>query len=209
MATDLDARIDQFLRDNELRGIIAITGGASDDDTKDDHIRSIVKEFIEALTDKGFAIAGNGTKWGVPLYTVQFAKELAIPIIRIYPEKAKKYLLEGDYGLDVSIPPRVLSSEWGDDSEVLIKVCSGIIFIAGGTGTQIEFAHWAKINEGRVSRNERIIYGVPIYGAGGWTEAVYDKVLPMYSKISACFPQEKTLSGKQAAEYLLRKMAKT
>lgn len=201
----MEKSIADFLSANNLKGVIAFSGGAGDDDTEDHHIKDIISEAIKFLAGRGFAIATNGTQWGVPYYTELFARDNGIPTVRVYPQKArsKNYLVKWPAGLDLCVDPRIGESEWGDDSEVFIKISSGIIFIKGGTGTQIEFAHWAKINESRISHGTKVIYGVPVCGVGGWSSWVYDCGMQLYKKIFSCFPQEKIFSGKDAVEFLL------
>lgn len=201
--TDIASVLGQFVLDNRIKGIIALSGGASEQDTSNPIMKEMAKEIVKALAGKNFAISTNATAFGVPLFTIKYAKELGVPIIKIFPEKAGKYLVNDDYGLKIPISPRTGSSEWGDDSEVFVKTADGIIFIGGGTGTQIEFAHWAKINETRIKRQEKLIYGVPLCGVGGWSEIVYYKLPNFYSKIRPCFPEIPISNAKSAVKFLL------
>lgn len=197
--------VDTFCLPVGISGAIAITGGAPENaGANDDKIRQIVRDAVSGFAHHGLAILCNGTRWAVPLWATEAAIEFGLPLARIYPEKATKYLSTHDVYQNLSIPPRCCLSEWGDDSEVMIKLSVGVIFLAGGTGTLIEFAHWAKINESRVAHNEPIIYGVPIIGVGGMSDMVYDSLRPFWQdKIAGCLPTEPIQSGTAAAEFLL------
>ncbi|MCX6712783.1 MAG: hypothetical protein NTY66_01090 [Candidatus Vogelbacteria bacterium] len=93
-------------------GCIAVTGGApaGSDDTV---VAGIVEEFVAKLAGKNLAIVGNGTKWGVPKYAAEAAIAHGIPLIRIFPERARKHLLSIPGAIDIPISPRCFSPEWG------------------------------------------------------------------------------------------------
>src|SRR3989344_1228771 len=141
--------IPPFLRRNNLKATIAFVGGAPGQSTADqeEKIRNIIHGAIAYFATYPVALISNGTEWGVPKYTCQFGLKYSLPIIRIFPVKAKKYLLPETFALDISVGSRFKQSEWGDDTEVLIKAASGIIIIGGGRGTLIECLHWIKIND--------------------------------------------------------------
>ncbi|MEI7777452.1 MAG: hypothetical protein WCI52_02490 [bacterium] len=189
-------------------GAVAITGGAPENAGENgDIIHQAVRDAVSRLAGHGLAILCSGTQWGVPLWAAESAIEFNLPLIRIHPQKAKKYLSNHKSQADIVVSPRCGESEWGDDSEVMIKLASGIIFIGGGTGTLIEFAHWAKINESRVKYNKNILYGVPLIGTGGVADMAYGDLRTLWQdKIAICLPKEPIQSGTLAADFLLEHM---
>ena len=138
------------------------------------------------------AVLCGGTEWGVPKIAAEMAKKFNLPVIGVYPERGKKYALE-DLDLSIEIAPRYKNSEWGDESEVLVKLSDAVIIIGGSFGTQIEYSHAMKINEGRIKYGLEPIYLIPILGVGGWSENIFSFSIP--DELRICFSETRITIG--------------
>lgn len=202
---DLEERVRSFCKEVGIRSFIAISGGASSEDGAE-----FIDTFMGALKNSPVGVVTSGTKNGIPLLTVQAAKRHAVPIVRVYPSRASDHdHLAPDAGvaLDLSISPRLAESAWGDESEVFVKLASGLVFLGGGAGTLIEFAHWAKNNKTRSDQGRGLIPAVIVGGTRGfddWTALQETLHIPI-NVLHAADIYDIT-RGSAAAEWLLHQI---
>lgn len=218
---DFDDLIENFMKNNGIHKIIAISGGSDailsgvpEGDLLQAQYKEFSRSFEERVIDqfigklRGYLIAilTGGTKWGVPKTANIIAKKYGIKTIGIYPLVGKKHAL-GDDILDLSIcvEPRYGASRWGDESSIFTNLLDGAIVFSGGAGTLIECAHILKINEDLRKKNQPLKYIVPISGTGGVT----DGLSFIWSKPeirSECMPNFRVYNGFQAADLIREKL---
>ncbi len=190
----------QELKDRyKVNAIIAISGGS---DGKAGKIQSMVSETILRLKPYQVAILAGATV-GVPAYAVESAKFHNIPIIGVLPEKGASRAIGG---LDELIicKPRVGTSQWGDESEAFVKLSDGMTLFAGGNGTAIEFYHAMKINQSALSRGNLPIYVAPMAGLGGFSDDIYNRIIPGY--IEPSLPDKPIKTPEQAVDFIAKKL---
>lgn len=205
---ELDATIASFRERHGLRACIGLSGSADPQEGAE----LAVEGFLWSLKGTGIAVVTSGTKQGVPHAAFRVAKNLGIPVIRVFPVCARErgHLIEEPADLEVEIPPRVGMSMWGDESEVFVKLSDAFLFVGGSAGTLVEIAHWAKLNKTRAARKQPLIPGVPIALGEGWSDWMsreghrvfsefYDQAAPTYS----------VGSGLKAAEWLCKRLSLT
>jgi len=196
-----------ILKNIEQQGfasIIAFSGGSSEE--LEVRVNELIEQAMQEISGKNIAILTGGTKWGVPKYATQKAKEKSLPVIGVYPSRGAKYALNNlDYALE--IPPRFGESEWGDETEIFTKLAKGVIIIGGGFGTAIEFTHVMKSNEGRIKNKLSPVYVAPVSlmaGDNSFADRAYDfKLSP---EMQVCMPAERLTEGREAMNFLLNKL---
>lgn len=187
----------------KFAGIIAFSGGSSEE--LESRVKELVEQAVSEFRGLNVAILTGGTKWGVPKYATQKAKDLALPVIGVYPSRGAKYALNNlDFALEV--PPRFHDSEWGDETEVFAKLAQGVVMIGGSFGTAIEFSHIMKANERRIKNNIEPVYIAPlsIPGANSFADLVYQFSIKPEMRI--CIPEIKPSSGHDAASFLIKNL---
>ena len=197
----LDKQVKEFVKARGIQKIVGFSGGINDLGIE---ISKIIFEAIEVFAKYPVAVLSGGTGFSVPLYAVNFAKRFSIPTIGIMPVKGEKYAIPS-LDLKLVIEPRYLESEWGDESEIFAKLADGTIYVGGMYGTLIEYAHVMKINQDRIKKNQEPIYVALIQNTGSILEPIHalsDKVM------SQCFPEKPVYTGKDAAEFIIKKLFK-
>lgn len=120
-----------FKRRRGIQFVLAISGGADDDNpllrhvakkverdsvpvevrepmrelletSRQDYIAGIIREILLPLRGYRIAIQTGGTTWGVPRVAVQIANELGFPTIGVFPLTAK-----GKHSLPLKMPPHL------------------------------------------------------------------------------------------------------
>jgi predicted Rossmann-fold nucleotide-binding protein len=190
----------QDLKDKyNVNALIGISGGS---DGKAGKIQSMVSETIMRLKPYKVAIIAGATT-GVPAYAVESAKFHKVPIIGVVPQKGADRVISGLDELIVC-DPRTGTSQWGDESEVFVKLADGMALFAGGNGTAIEFYHAMKINQSALSKGSQPVYVAPMVGVGGFSERVYDTILPGY--VEPSLPDKPLKTPEQAVDFLVKKL---
>jgi hypothetical protein len=207
--------VSSFLR---RRGIPAgaIIGMAGDASSSEDtqRLKAVVDDALDTLKDLQAAILVSGTEGGVPGFATVRALELGLPVIKVYPSpRADKFQIPAPQALTLPILPRLDDSEWGDDTEVFVKLAAGIIFAGGRAGTLVEIAHFAKINDGRARHlgepdSPPPIYGVPVASFGGWSDRLANEPKLFFAdgRERVCLPEDRIENGRAAAVWLAEKI---
>lgn len=222
---DVSKHIKEFKKRNAIDKIIAFSGGS---DEKETEVKSIVDEALQKLKNFSVAILTGGTKFGIPQFATQSAKNLNIKIIGILPIVGRKHALPSDdFDLQIfvapsfagsldspNIPHRDLTTNdysqsfWGDESPLFAKLADAMIVIGGGSGTLIEIAHAMKINETLIKPDSpRLpIFIVPVLGVSGVSEVI--NFLPFKENVrQKVLPiSERIFTGRQASDFLIRKL---
>lgn len=201
---DLPEIIQEFLEQYDIKNVIAFSGGS---DVREADVGRILNDsFAELSQYKNIAILTGGTIWGLPGLASKLAKEYDLPTIGVFPTRGEKdtdrYLLSRV----VIVPPSYGESAYGDETELFVKLSQGIVMIAGGNGTAIEFFHAMKMNERfvRPTSNRPPIYIAPIHGLGGFSEQSYNLVYK--EELGQVLPPQRLTSGKEASKYLVEKL---
>jgi predicted Rossmann-fold nucleotide-binding protein len=197
-----------FLGERKVQKVVGISGGAEGNDEA--RVKALLEQSMAQYAGKPIAILTGGTKWGVPKYATDLAKDANLPVIGVLPERGTKYKLDNlDY--EVVVPSRLGDSEYGDESEVFVKLINGLQIIGGGAGTLVEFAHAMKINDRRIKDGKDLIVIAPVSGFGGTAEDIYSMaatrdICRKYTGefIAGTSLTPKIFHGANAANYLLR-----
>jgi len=188
-----------------IQKIIAFSGGSESGESAE----KVAEESLNFLKDYPIAIVNGGTAWGLSKYITDLAKKWNIPVIGIYPTRGTKYAIKNiDFAIEVE--PIFGESEWGDATEIFTKLPHGVEVIEGGLGTAIEFAYFMKINEGRVHYHKEPIYLVPIRSAPLPDLSNVSNLAHFFpvkqEVIKASMPDFDVYNGRNAAEYLVKKL---
>lgn len=197
-------RLAVFRAQHAGKRFIAISGGA------DAQTETAAHDFLDAFfaelpIDRVVLITG-GTRGGIPEYATMAGKAQGFPVIGIVPERAvgtDKILPVLD--LVVSVEPRYGASEWGDESELFVKLADAIIFLGGNWGAALEFTRAMKINTGRVRHREPPIYLIPVLSFVGIPSALWTQAHTSIELMQACFPDAPTSAPHEAAAFLREK----
>ncbi len=197
---EIGKMVEKFKSEKGIKKIIAFSGGSED---KAEAVEEIITEIVIGLVDLPIAILTGGTKWGVPKTATNVARASGLSVIGVYPERGEKYVLP-DLDLAIKIFPRYKESEWGDESEVFVKLSDAVVMLGGSFGTQIEYSHLMKMNERLVKNNTMPVYLVPVSGIGGWSQMIYD--LPMTEDAKSCLPASPIGNGQEVVAFLKAKL---
>lgn len=201
----LEKKVLTFREERGLEALIAISGTAD----HDPRVIDVVNDLLEELQYSSVGIISSGTNAGVPVATVAATQRLSLPLVRVYPTRAAErgHLAEIEADLEIPIVSRYGSSEWGDESEVFIKLADGIVFIGGNEGTLLEMAFWAKRNKSRHGRNLPLIPVVAVSGLGGWSQWLAEEGRQKFSAhLRNAMPQIPISSGTNAAIWMLERL---
>lgn len=195
-----------FFNKNNIEAVIAISGGADENKEK---VNRILEDSMVYYSKYPIAILTGGTKWGIPNYASELAKDYNIKTIGVMPQRGEKYSLNSldlklvsgtEYGI----------SEYGDESSIFAKIADGVEIIGGSAGTGVEFFHVMKIND-RIKKylsedktKEKIKPVAPVVGVGGFAEEIYK--LEVAKKNPEAIPFDKIYEGGDAAKYILNKL---
>ena len=199
-SAEIEALAAGFKAEKGAQKIVAFSGGSEENAVA---VQEIITEIVQGLVGLPVAILTGGTKWGVPKTAADVAKIGGLPVIGIYPERGQKYLLP-DLDLAIRISPRYRESEWGDESEVFIKLSDAVVMLSGSFGTQIEYSHLMKMNERRFKDKATPVFLVPISGVGGWSQMICD--LPLSESARVCLPAGPIGNGQEAVAFLRAKL---
>jgi len=197
---EIEALVAGFKAEKGAQKIVAFSGGSEEKATA---VQVIIEDIVNGLVGLPVAILTGGTKWGVPKTAADVARVIGLPVIGVYPERGQKYLLP-NLDLAIKIPPRYRESEWGDESEVFVKLSDAIVMLSGSFGTQIEYSHLMKMNERRLKDSAAPVFLVPISGIGGWSQLVCE--LPLTDNARACLPASPIGNGHEAVAFLRAKL---
>lgn len=197
---EIEELVGRFKLEKGTQKIVAFSGGSEE---KAAAVQVIIEDIVNGLVGLPVAILTGGTKWGVPKTASDVAKAGGLPVIGVYPERGQKYLLP-DLDLAIKISPRCRESEWGDESEVFIKLSDAVVMLSGSFGTQIEYSHLMKMNERRLKDKAVPVYLVPISGVGGWSQMI--RSLPMTEDARSCLPVSPIGNGHEAVAFLKAKL---
>lgn len=222
---DFGSYIKKFKRQNAIDKIVAFSGGS---DKKEEDVRNIIEDTIHILKNFPVAILTGATKFGVPEFATQCAKDNGMRVIGIIPLAGKKHALPSHYfDLQINVSPSYANmagnstprlrdfttndysqSFWGDESPLFAKLADAMVVIGGGSGTLIEVAHAMKINEELIKpdSHRRPIYIVPVLGVSGVSEVI--NFLPFKEEVKRkVLPDnERIFTGKQVATFLIEKL---
>lgn len=197
-------RLAVFRAQHAGKRFIAISG---DSDTQTEKaVRDFLDAFLDALPHDQVVLITGGTRGGVPEYATIAGKTRQLPVIGTVPERAigtDKILPTLD--LVVGVEPRYGVSEWGDESELFVKLADAIVFLGGNWGTALEFTRAMKINTGRVRHGKQPIYLIPIFSFVGIPRALWAQAHTSVELMQACFPDAPISSPQVAAAFLREK----
>jgi len=196
--------IQEFFEQYKIEHIIAFSGGS---DVHETDVEQILHEsFAELSQYNNIAILTGGTVWGLPGLASNLAQEYNIPTIGVFPSRGEKDVDRYSLSRVVIVPERYGESAYGDETELFVKLSQGIIMIAGGNGTAIEFFHAMKLNERRIrsTSDKPPIYIAPLYGLGGFSEKAYDLVFK--EELNQVLPSQHLKSGIEVSKYLIDKL---
>ncbi|MEK7102663.1 MAG: hypothetical protein AAB912_03480 [Patescibacteria group bacterium] len=197
-------RLAVFRTQHAGKRFIAISGG-SDTETEP-AIHDFLDAFFAELPEDRVVLITGGTRGGIPEYATIAGKTQQLPVIGIVPERAvgtDKILPMLD--LVIGVEPRYGASEWGDESELFVKLADAIIFLGGNWGAALEFTRAMKINTVRVRHGEQPIYLIPILSIAGIPQALWTHAHRSVELMSACFPDAPTSSPQVVAAFLREK----
>lgn len=197
-------RLAVFRAKHAGKRFIAISGG-SDTETEP-AIHDFLDAFFAELPEDRVVLITGGTRGGVPEYATIAGKVRALPVIGIVPERAigtDKIIPVLD--LVIGVEPRYGVSEWGDESELFVKLADAIVFLGGNWGAALEFTRAMKINAGRVRHHEQPIYLIPIFSFAGIPRALWPQAHGSVELMQACFPDAPISSPDAAAAFLREK----
>lgn len=204
MVEGLTETFAEFFERYNIKNIISFSGGTEVDESRVDRI---LNESFEVLSEhNGIAILTGGTVWGLPGRASQLATKYKMPTIGVFPRRGEKDTDRYALSRVVITPPRYGDSEFGDETELFVKLSDGMIMIAGGYGTALEYFYAMKINDRRVrpKYGQRPIYIAPVYGLGGFSERAYDLVFN--ENLRQVLPEEPVNNGIEAAGFLVKKL---
>lgn len=207
---NLDEQVVAFRKHLDLQSLIGISGGAKEYSLAETiRVARVVDEAVGVFARKHIGLVTSGTKQGIPCHTMSCAFDNVVPVVRIFPARGQKHLTPHTLiKLDLEIEPRCGASEWGDESEVFVKVADAFLFIGGGAGTLVEIAHWAKMNQTRADHSIPPIPAVPVMGFGGVSEwLVREGATHFPSFFTNATPPEAIQSGHEAALWLVARLA--
>jgi predicted Rossmann-fold nucleotide-binding protein len=165
----IEERFDDFMAHRNLLAVIAFSGGSDD---KSDALNQTVDECIKYLSDYRVAVLTGGTNFGLPKTATLAARKYKIPTIGVFPSRGEKYFMKDEIDLGIMVEPRFSGSEFGDESEIFVKLSNAIVSLGGSNGTGIEFYHAMKINDRRKKYYEMPIILAPIIGFGGFVDGI-------------------------------------
>ncbi len=192
----------ETLKRQGIEKIIAFLGGSELKEGLE-----YVDQSLDILKNYSIAVLTGGTSWGLPEYSSISARKAGLPVIGIYPKRGSKYVSKNlDFAVEVE--SKFGNPEWGDSTEVFVKIPQGAEIIGGGMGTLIEAAYIFKINEGRIKNKIPPIYVAPISGIKGVSEQIYDFDIPQEIR-KICLPESKISNGFDAAIFLIERLELT
>ena len=194
----------ESLRRQGIEKIIAFSGGA--DEAFEGRVRKVVEQSMHEFRGLPIAVLTGGTKWGLPKYASEVARNYSFPVIGIYPQRGLKHAIANlDFAIEVS--PRYAGSEWGDESELYAKLANGVEIIGGGAGTLIELAHVLKMNEARKKDNKGPVYISPVRLEGVRTTADIAYDFSLKASPGEIFPLVELIEDVvNAAKFLIEKL---
>jgi len=199
---DYNQKVQEILETLGRQGIEKVIGFLGGSDVNSG--LECVDQSLDVLKDYSVAVLTGGTSWGLPEYASIAARKAGIPVIGVYPERRKKYVSKNlDFAIEVE--GKFGDSEWGDSTEVLVKIPQGVEIISGGMGTLIEAAYIFKINEGRIKNETSPIYVAPISGFKGVSEQIQGFDIPEEVR-RICLPDARIFNGFDAAGFLVDKI---
>ncbi len=204
MVEGLTETMEEFFDRYGIKNVISFSGGTEVDENR---VERILNESLGVLSDyKGVAILTGGTVWGLPGKASQLATRYKMPTIGVFPRRGEKDTDRYTLSRVVIAPPRYGESEYGDETELFVKLSDGMIMIAGGYGTALEYFYAMKINDRRIrpKYEQRPIYIAPIHGLGGFSERAYD--LTFNEELRRVLPEKPVENGTDAAEFLVKKL---
>ncbi len=151
------------------RPFIGFCGSAQDADIGDAEL--FLTNLIDLIGVDFVAVCG-GTKGGIPELASNVCVDNGVAVIGVTPSRVKTEKLLPHLSHVIRVPSQYDSSEWGDESPVLVKLCHAIVFFGGGWGTMIELSHAMKINTSRKSKDKKRIALAPIPSFGGLLKGV-------------------------------------
>ena len=192
--------MDEFMKKNGLEYVVGFSGGS---DKEKEEVERVVNDSMLYFSKRPIAVLTGGTKWGIPKIASEIAKDYGMKTIGVMPERGEKYKLSSlDY--EMIVPPKYAGSEYGDESEVFVKMCDAIEMIGGNNGTGVEFFHAMKINERRMKEEQSPIYIVPVSGISGFADKI--PRLPFLNGASEALPMDPIYEGGDAAKYIMNKL---
>jgi len=202
MNMDYNEQIQEVLETLKRQGIEKVIGFLGGSELKTG--LECVDQSLDVLRNYPVCILTGGTSWGLPEYSSIAARKAGLPVIGVYPKRGSKYASKNlDFAVEVA--SKFGESEWGDSTEVLVKIPQGVEILGGGMGSLIEAAYILKINEGRVKNKLSPIYVAPISGFEGVSELVYGLDIPEEVK-RVCMPDFRIWNGTEAANFLVDRM---
>lgn len=153
------------------RLFIGFCGGA---DEHSERVEQCVRDIVQAFDSRFVGVCG-GTVDGVPGIVAATLAQHHIPIVGVLPVRAE-WKASPHLTHIVSVSPRLGDSCWGDESEVLVKLCDIMFFFGGGWGTVIELAHAMKINQMHLAHRDEPIILVLLTSFGGTLATVAQTV---------------------------------
>jgi predicted Rossmann-fold nucleotide-binding protein len=194
----LEDSVNRLLLENNLRAILAISGGAEEESL--DSTCQIISDLIINTKDIPVAILTGGTKGGVPEIGIQIARKSSVPTIGVYPPQGRQHALLNDLDIAIeTLPPLFGRAGFGTETPTFINLANGIAVIGGGFGTLTEVSAACKINVDRNKKQESPIYICPISGTGGVADIIQS--LPGMERIKNSFPTTSINNGKDAAKF--------
>lgn len=204
MVEGLTETMGEFFDRYDIKHVISFSGGTEVDENR---VERILGESFEVLSEyKGIAILTGGTVWGLPGKASQMATKHKMPTIGVFPRRGEKDTDRYTLSRVVITPPRYGDSEYGDETELFVKLSDGMIMMAGGNGTALEYFYAMKINDRRIRPKyaQRPIYIAPIRGLGGFSERAYD--LTFNEELRRVLPEKPVENGADAAKFLVEKL---
>ncbi|HWQ60068.1 MAG TPA: hypothetical protein VN420_02880 [Candidatus Fimivivens sp.] len=199
--------IGKFLKDNDLAGVVAISGGLNPkDDGAERKASDLLHAMLGGLNPNHFAVQTGGTKWGIPSLANLAARNHNMKTIGVYPRRGRKHALPTDF-LDFAIEvgpfavrpgtPDEECGQWGDEAPVFASLADVMVVIGGGPGAEAEVSLAMKRNGGSV----RPTVVVPVIGFGGIAD-----LLPIIAE--AIYPNAKSFlkpvaSATEVAEIII------
>ena len=164
-------KLESFLKLHEGKVRIAFSGG-SDGFNDETVLSNWIKTFLEKLPKEKVLLITGGTKGGLPGISTDAGNYFHIPVIGVVPLRAKTEDIHPNLSYLVRVPPQFDESNWGDESEVFVKLAHAMICVGGKWGTAIEFTRAMSINEANKRKNLSAKKIAVVECFGGFSSAV-------------------------------------
>lgn len=149
MSAELNIALSGIRSRYHSRKFVGFFGGFHD--SSGNEVSDCITQCVSEIGENIVGVCG-GSWNGFPGVVIDACINRSVPVVGVLPARAKE-LLHPHVTHPIIINPRIQSSEWGDEAEVLIKLCDVAVVFGGKWGTLTELAHLMKINEERISAN--------------------------------------------------------